>query len=143
MTTEQRNIQLKKLLVDQKQVLLAAVKKAMGDKLNEDIRLSFEEVQDNPDKSVYELLKHVNAAIMGNKSEEIDHIDAALHKLEDGTYGTCDECGEEIPLGRLKVVPFAVHCVNCQRDIDAQKGETRTWEGPGDLQEDQYDLKDD
>ncbi|MEI6125360.1 MAG: TraR/DksA family transcriptional regulator, partial [Pseudomonadota bacterium] len=42
----------------------------------------------------------------------------ALEKLEDGSYGICEECGEEINKKRLKVLPFAKYCVNCQSDIE-------------------------
>ena len=115
---ENRDRELKKLLVNKKLGLLAEVKKDMGDKLEENVRLSFDILKDNPDKSVHELLKHVDARIIGNKSEEIDDIDAALYKLDDGTYGVCEECGESIPVKRLEVVPSASYCVNCQSEID-------------------------
>lgn len=38
-------------------------------------------------------------------------IDRALAKVEDGTYGTCDACGEPIPEGRLEALPWATLCV--------------------------------
>ena len=113
--------ELRELLIEKKRQLLADVKRAMGDKLDEDVRLSFEIAQDNPDKSVRELIKHVDAAIIGNKSEEIDKIDAALTKLKEGTYGLCDECGCDIPVERMRIVPFATHCVLCQHEIDRLK----------------------
>jgi DnaK suppressor protein len=115
---EERNAQLKNILISKKLELLAEVKKSIGDRLDEDVRLTFDILKDNPDKSVHELLKHVDARIIGNKSEEIDNIDAALHKLEDGTYAVCEECGEEIPLKRLEAVPSASYCVLCQNQID-------------------------
>jgi RNA polymerase-binding transcription factor len=40
-------------------------------------------------------------------------IDAALHRLEIGTYGTCDSCRQPIPAERLKLVPYARRCVRC------------------------------
>jgi len=43
----------------------------------------------------------------------LDRIDRALAKVDDGTYGTCDGCGEEIVRGRLQVMPDAVTCVRC------------------------------
>jgi len=115
---EERNAQLKNILISKKLGLLADVKKSIGDRLDEDVRLTFDILKDNPDKSVHELLKHVDARIIGNKSEEVDNIDAALHKLKDGTYGVCEECGEEIPLKRLEAVPSASYCVFCQNQID-------------------------
>ena len=41
-------------------------------------------------------------------------IDEALQRLEKGTYGSCEECDEEIPAARLQALPFATLCVTCQ-----------------------------
>ena len=40
---------------------------------------------------------------------------AALSKLDDGTYGTCENCGQEIPYERLEAIPSARLCVNCKQ----------------------------
>ena len=46
-------------------------------------------------------------------------IDYALIRLDDGEYGVCLDCGEEIPFERLKVIPSALYCVGCQsRDVE-------------------------
>jgi RNA polymerase-binding transcription factor DksA len=44
----------------------------------------------------------------------IDEIDAALHRIADGTYGSCVHCGVAIPTERLEFRPFAAGCVACQ-----------------------------
>ncbi|GAA2574830.1 TraR/DksA family transcriptional regulator [Microbacterium binotii] len=44
---------------------------------------------------------------------EIQEIDDALHRLEDGTFGVCASCGRDIPVGRLLVRPTATLCVPC------------------------------
>jgi len=44
---------------------------------------------------------------------QLAEVDRALAKLDEGTYGTCDVCGDEIPPGRLEVHPWAVRCVAC------------------------------
>jgi DnaK suppressor protein len=41
-------------------------------------------------------------------------IEEALLRIDEGTYGTCEDCGEEIAVGRLNAVPFALRCVECQ-----------------------------
>ncbi len=43
----------------------------------------------------------------------IHQLKAALRRLEDGSYGTCAACGEEISEGRLDAIPETTHCVNC------------------------------
>ena len=45
---------------------------------------------------------------------ELDELDRALRKLDDGTYGTCEACGEQIPAERLEAVPGARFCVKDQ-----------------------------
>lgn len=47
--------------------------------------------------------------------EEITRLRAALGRLEAGTWGVCAACGEEIPEGRLKALPWATTCVACAR----------------------------
>jgi DnaK suppressor protein len=48
------------------------------------------------------------------ESDAVAQIDAALEKLETGSYGVCEECGEKISPARLKALPFAAVCVNCK-----------------------------
>ena len=52
-------------------------------------------------------------AIGNETAQSIRDIQAALARIEDGTYGICGRCGEEISLGRLQAVPEATRCVNC------------------------------
>jgi DnaK suppressor protein len=46
--------------------------------------------------------------------EDVAKIDLALRRLNEGNYGLCEECGEEIDVARLKVIPFALLCRDCQ-----------------------------
>jgi RNA polymerase-binding transcription factor DksA len=52
--------------------------------------------------------------------EEARRIAEALHALETGRYGTCIDCGREIPAERLKAVPEAVRCLQHQREFEAE-----------------------
>jgi DnaK suppressor protein len=45
-----------------------------------------------------------------------ERIERALAKLEEGTYGVCDECGGEIVAGRLKAAPESALCIECARE---------------------------
>jgi DnaK suppressor protein len=45
-------------------------------------------------------------------------VDAALARLDAGTYGACVRCGKQIPEGRLEALPWAAHCIDCQTAID-------------------------
>lgn len=51
----------------------------------------------------------------------IEKIKIALEKIEDGTFGTCEECGEPIPMARLKVRPVTAHCIECKTKMEYQE----------------------
>jgi DnaK suppressor protein len=54
--------------------------------------------------------------LLDREESKLRAIDAALARLERGDYGVCANCGEDIPLIRLKAVPFATFCVDCQHE---------------------------
>ena len=57
--------------------------------------------------------------MLGEREQlKLKAIDDALRKIEEGTYGECEECGEAINKKRLKILPFARYCVRCQSDIE-------------------------
>jgi RNA polymerase-binding protein DksA len=51
-----------------------------------------------------------------NSEHVLAEIDAALKRMEEGTYGTCTNCDREIALERLEALPWATLCIDCQRD---------------------------
>ena len=53
--------------------------------------------------------------------EKLELIDEALERIEEGTYGICEECGAKIAEGRVKVMPFARYCVTCQSRIEKEE----------------------
>ena len=56
----------------------------------------------------------VDLTLMEMQADTCRRIDEALERLEKGTYGSCEECDEEIPAARLQALPFATLCVTCQ-----------------------------
>ena len=52
-------------------------------------------------------------ALAGSLSENLAEIEAALAKLEDGTYGLCEDCGQAIAPARLEAMPSARFCITC------------------------------
>lgn len=49
------------------------------------------------------------------ETRELQNIEAALEKIEEGTYGKCDACDRNIPLARLQALPYATFCISCKR----------------------------
>ena len=67
--------------------------------------------------------------ILGDREREKLHsIDEALLRIAEDEYGICEECDEEIPVARLKVMPFARHCVKCKSDLEKIQAQTKRFE---------------
>ena len=67
--------------------------------------------------------------LLGDREREKVHaIDEALLRIKENEYGICEECEEEIPLGRLKAMPFARHCVKCKSDLEKLQAQTKRFE---------------
>jgi DnaK suppressor protein len=79
-----------------------------------------------PAHSVWDEADHIQASEqreMGLMSRErlverIERLTAALKRVDDGTYGTCVECGKPIGQARLKAIPEVATCVTCQEKIE-------------------------
>lgn len=69
------------------------------------------QVHDAGEESVADLLRDINAAVISHSIKELREIEAAQERLREGTYGVCEECGEDIPFARLQAYPGARLCI--------------------------------
>ncbi len=53
--------------------------------------------------------------------KKLREIDEALTKIDNGTYGFCEDCGEPIPIARLKALPFAKLCIDCASNLEQEE----------------------
>lgn len=59
--------------------------------------------------------------LIENGEEGLRNIDTALEKMDDGSYGICEICSKKINKERLKAVPYAKLCIDCQREEEIDK----------------------
>lgn len=59
-----------------------------------------------------------DTALLAMEQQQLQQIEAALQRIEDGVYGKCTECGDPIPPERLEILPYATLCVRCQSQQD-------------------------
>ena len=57
-------------------------------------------------------------SLMANDEGTLGHIESSLERIEDGTYGQCEECGVKIPKARLNAIPYAAFCVKCAEQME-------------------------
>lgn len=60
----------------------------------------------------------MSVAAADRREQEIGRIDAALMRLDEGEYGYCLECGQQIDVARLEADPAASHCVSCAEKLE-------------------------
>jgi DnaK suppressor protein len=85
--------------------------------------------QDDGDLSEGNVREDINVSLVRLQRETLDRIDLALGRLEHGLYGYCLDCGDEIAAVRLRVMPFAVRCVECETAREADRLRNRSREG--------------
>ncbi len=61
-----------------------------------------------------------NLALLGNLRRTLGLVEAALKRLDLGTYGFCEICGEPIDRARLEALPYAAQCVRCQARLETE-----------------------
>ncbi|XEQ94010.1 RNA polymerase-binding transcription factor DksA [Sporomusa carbonis] len=69
-----------------------------------------------------------DVALRDNEHVLLEEVEAALNKLDQGTYGICDDCGQPISLERLEATPWATRCINCQQKVDVTDSTPRPLE---------------
>jgi RNA polymerase-binding protein DksA len=107
------------LLVEERERVAAAI-----ENLHEDHKGSLSEetgedaVFDNHlgDTATETYDRELDYTLEENSEHVLAGIDDALKRIEDGTYGTCTNCGKQIPEERLEARPWATLCIDCQRD---------------------------
>jgi DnaK suppressor protein len=105
---------IKKQLIAKREELIREAGNEIKKNVKVEARQIVESALDDGDLSVIDLSQDIALKRLGAHRENLIKIDEALRKIQDGTYGICDECGEQISSGRLKVMPSAICCRDCQ-----------------------------
>ena len=110
----ERYDELKKILEERRREILSEVQGRMRDVREEGAGTTVQGVLDSVESSEADIQDEIEFALIQMKSETLNKINDALVRLEQGDYGNCFECGEEIAEKRLRALPFAVRCKECE-----------------------------
>ena len=122
--TRSRYSELKQMLLDRRREIQAEVQGKMRDVRSEGTwGGKLNEVLDAVESSEADIQDDIEFALIQMKSETLNKINDALTRLEQGDYGNCFDCGEEIAEKRLRALPFAVRCKDCEeaREVAEQR----------------------
>jgi DnaK suppressor protein len=100
------------MLENRRRELMAEVQGRMRDVRTEGNKER--DAMDQGESSEVDIQEDIELALIQMKSETLNKIEAARRRLDEGSYGDCFECGDEISEARLRALPFAVRCKDCE-----------------------------
>lgn len=117
--------ELKNILESRRRELMAEVRSKMKHVRAENSDEA-QGVLDAAETSEADIQDDIEFALIQMKTETLKKIEDALKRLDEGTYGNCFECGDEISQMRLRALPFAVRCKDCEeaREVAVQREKT-------------------
>ena len=110
----ERYAELKRMLEDRRREIMSEVHEKIRDVRTESGHGKMSEVFDQGESSEADIQEDIEFALIQMKAETLNKVEEALVRLEEGAYGNCFECGEEIARQRLRALPFAVRCRDCE-----------------------------
>lgn len=109
-----RHAELKQILEERRREILSEVQEKMRDVRAFGASGEGQGVLDSAETTEADIQDDIELALIQMKSETLHKIEEALSRLDEQTYGNCFECGEEISERRLRALPFAVRCKDCE-----------------------------
>ena len=102
----------REILEEKKEEILKNAKRT----LNEDMTLDQDDLPDEMDLASSEYLQSFTFRLRGREKTFLKKIDHALAKIDEGTFGICEECEEPISIKRLEARPETTLCIRCKED---------------------------
>ncbi len=112
--SSERQAEVKDRLVARKQNLWLEVKQQLKTSIGDGYQEMLATARDEEDQASVSLLAETQLSLLGPKRQELEAIEAALQRLENGNYGLCENCGLPIEPRRLEIMPETPLCRNCQ-----------------------------
>jgi RNA polymerase-binding transcription factor len=110
----ERYSELRRILEERRREMVSEVQGKIRDVRTEGADTQVNGVVDAAETSDADIQDDIEFALIQMKAETLSKIDEALTRLEEGSFGYCFECGEEISERRLRALPFAVRCKDCE-----------------------------
>ena len=120
---KRRGIELKTMLESRRRELAEDVQDRIRDARAEDV--TQRQSVDPGEISELDTQDEIEFALLQMKAGTLNRIDAALRRLDEGSYGNCIQCGDEIAATRLRALPFAVRCKGCEEALETDEERER------------------
>ena len=108
-----RLAEVKDRLLSRKKNLWLEVKDQLKTSIGDGYQEMLATARDEEDQATVSLMAETSLTLLGPKRQELEAIEEALQRLETGTYGLCEVCGQPIQPKRLEIMPEASLCRDC------------------------------
>jgi len=115
-------LEFRNLLAEHKRRLWVELREEIFSQTGENLAAQYDIPQDPGEKSMLDVLSDAGLAVADIRRQQLTALEEAQRRIEAGTYGKCEGCGERIDMQRLKLMPFTAYCVECQKE---QEGPSR------------------
>jgi DnaK suppressor protein len=105
--------EVKERLLERKRRLWLEVKQQLKSNIGDGYQEMLAAARDEEDQATVSLMAETNLTLLGPKRQELEAIEEALNRLENGNYGFCEVCGQPIEPRRLEIMPETPLCRNC------------------------------
>lgn len=105
--------EVKERLLERKRRLWMEVKQQLKSNIGDGYQEMLAAARDEEDQATVSLMAETNLTLLGPKRQELEAIEEALNRLENGSYGYCEVCGQPIEPRRLEIMPETPLCRNC------------------------------
>ncbi len=121
MTAEERLLEIRKSLIKRREAIIREAKEEIAKYVSGEARQLVDTALDDGDWAVVDISEDLNLSRLTAQRKTLHDIDESLRKMDEGTYGICEECGEEISEKRLSVLPSATLCLSCQENKEQRE----------------------
>lgn len=118
--TDQQLATLRQRLLDEREQLTGHQEDLAIGEPNEELE-DFGATNHPADAATEVFLRERNITLNNNAEEIVAEIDAALERMDKGTYGICERTGDQIPIERLEALPYARYTIEGQRQVEQER----------------------
>jgi len=111
--TPERLAEVKDRLLERKKNLWLEVKEQLKSSIGDGYQEMLATARDEEDQATVSLMAETSLTLLGPKRQELEAIEEALQRLENGAYGLCEVCGQPIEPRRLEIMPETPLCRGC------------------------------
>lgn len=112
---EKKILEIRKKLVEQRKALLSEAEEALNSLPGQTI------FPDLGDQASAEIDRNFMLRLRGREQKLLKKIEAAIEKIDSGTFGICEACGQEIDIKRLEARPVTTMCIECKTEQEEEE----------------------